>query len=112
MSSGLNVIQRDSLLRKIARMQGEINLVRALLQGRPIDTVRIADLAVTNAKIADLAVDDAKIADLSADKITAGDLIVAVNVGESITGFVRLDGVNNRMIVHNGTTNRIVIGDV
>ena len=55
-------------------MQGEINLVRALLQGRPIDTVRIADLAVTNAKIADLAVDDAKIANLRWNKGQGGTL--------------------------------------
>jgi len=72
----------------------------------------LGDSSVTTTKIADLAVTNAKITSMAADKITTGDLVVAVDVGNPSTGFTRLDGVNNRIIVNDGTTNRIVIGDV
>lgn len=62
--------------------------------------------------IEDEAVTDAKITSLSANKILAGDLVVAVDVGNPTTGYVRLDGTNNRILVHDGTTPRIVIGDI
>jgi trimeric autotransporter adhesin len=67
-----------------------------------VDTINIVDYAIT----------DAKITSLSANKILAGDLVVAVDVGNPTTGYVRLDGVNNRILVHDGTNPRIVIGDI
>jgi hypothetical protein len=62
--------------------------------------------------IEDEAVTDAKITSIAANKILAGDLVVAVDVGNPTTGYVRLDGVNNRILVHDGTNPRIVIGDI
>jgi len=67
-----------------------------------VDTINIVDYAVT----------DAKITSLAAEKILAGDLVVAVDVGNPTTGYVRLDGDNNRIVVHDGTNPRIVIGDI
>lgn len=67
-----------------------------------VDTINIVDYAIT----------DAKITSLSANKILAGDLVVAVDVGNPTTGYVRLDGGNNRIVVHDGTNPRIVIGDI
>jgi hypothetical protein len=67
-----------------------------------VDTINIVNYAVT----------DAKITSMSANKILTGDLVVAVDVGNPATGYVRLDGVNNRILVHDGTNPRIVIGDI
>lgn len=67
-----------------------------------VDTINIVNYAVT----------DAKITSMSANKILTGDLVVAVDVGNPATGYVRLDGVNNRIVVHDGTNPRIVIGDI
>lgn len=67
---------------------------------------------VSTSGIADSAVTDAKITSVAAEKIIAGDLIVAVDIGNPATGYVRLDGANNRILVNDGTDNRIVIGDV
>lgn len=49
---------------------------------------------------------------LSADQIGAGTVVVSINIGSSSAGSVILDGANNRIIVHDGTTNRVVIGNV
>lgn len=49
---------------------------------------------------------------ISADRVAAGTVIVGLNLGTSSAGYVLLDGENNRIIVNDGTTNRIVIGNV
>ena len=49
---------------------------------------------------------------IEARALKAGDITVALNVGTGGTGYVKIDGANNRIIVHDGTTNRIVIGNV
>lgn len=56
----LNVIDRDNLLRIIARLTERIDRLEANLQGVPINTVRIADAAITNAKIDTLTWDKAQ----------------------------------------------------
>lgn len=71
----------------------------------------LVDGAVTTTKIQDAAITNAKIKEVSADKITTSTLTAQVNVGTG-TGFVKLDGANNRIIVNDGVTNRIVIGSV
>lgn len=98
----LNSIEQDNIISVVNRQEERIARLEALLNGQGIRTARIADASIT----------DAKITSLSANKITAGDIIVAVDIGNPASGFVRLDGVNNRIIVNDGTTNRIVIGEV
>lgn len=49
-----------------------------------IDTLLLANLAVTNAKIADLAVNNAKISDLAVGKVTAGTIVADWIVGARI----------------------------
>ena len=44
--------------------------------------------------------------------INTGTITNAVNVGTSATGYVKLDGPNNRIVVNDGTTNRIIIGNI
>ncbi len=57
-------------------------------------------------------ISESKIAYISADKIGAGTVIVGLNLGSSSAGYMLLDGANNRILVNDGTTNRIVIGQV
>jgi len=49
---------------------------------------------------------------ISADKITAGIISAFVNVGTSSAGTVSLDGANNRIVIHDGTVERIWIGNL
>ena len=118
----LNILEATSLIRQISRLAERIRQLERMFQGQPIGTVRIADAAITNAKIdnlavtegkiEDLAVTNAKIQSIAAEKILTGDLTVAVDIGSPALGYTRLDGANNRIIQHDGTTIRIVIGDI
>lgn len=76
------------------------------------NTVFSAGGQIQTSGIADEAVGDSQISGITAEKILAGDIIVAVDVGDVSTGYVRLDGTNDRIIVNDGTDNRIVIGNV
>lgn len=97
----LNTLEKADIMRIVSDIAERLAKIERMLQGQPIGTVRIDDASVTNAKIVSLA----------ADKITAGDLIVAVDVGDPATGYTRLDGDNNRIVVHDGTNPRVVIGE-
>lgn len=71
------------------------------------------DGSVFEQKIANGSITDAKIKNMSADKITASTLVAPVNVGDGESGaFVKLDGPNNRLLVNDGVTNRIIVGKV
>ena len=67
----------------------------------------IANLAVTSVKIDSLAVTDGKINDVSAGKFTAGTLAALVALGVSN---ILIDGVNKRIIINDGTNDRVLIG--
>jgi hypothetical protein len=99
--SRLNVIERDNLAREVQRLRDRISELEALFQGQPVGTARIADAAITNAKINDLSV----------SKLTAGTLGVPADLGQPATGFVRIDGEENHILVNDGSDNRIVIGE-
>jgi hypothetical protein len=105
----LNTIEQDNILEIVARQEKRIAQLEAMLNGQSIRTARIADASITNIKIKDASITDAKIVSLSADKITAGEIIVAVDIGSPSSGYIRLDGDNNRIIVNDGTTNRVLI---
>ena len=49
----------------------------------------------------------AKIKNITADKISAGTIVVALNLG---AGNITLDGANKRIIVNDGTNDRVLIG--
>lgn len=66
----LTTLEQQNLIRVIARMQEQLNKLQAQLSGVPIGTVRIKDLAVT----------DAKINELSVDKLTAGTLRTTTSI--------------------------------
>lgn len=99
MPKQLNIIERATLARKLQDNQRRIDILESLLNGVPLRTVKFADLAVTTAKIFGL----------SADKITTGELEVAVDLGDPSSGYIRFDSANSRIIVNDGTTNRILI---
>ena len=63
--------------------------------------------AITNSFLQDASVTNAKIVSLAADKILAGTVTVALGIGGAN---VTIDGGNNRIIVNDGTNDRIIIG--
>jgi len=109
----LNVIEKANLFRDVARIIERINVIERKLSGDQIDSVRIKDAAITNAKVDTLSGNKIIVNTMDADRILASTIDVAVDVGTGTGGaYVRLDGVNNRIVVHDGTTNRIVIGNI
>jgi hypothetical protein len=101
----LNTLQKNSLLSELADLNIRIKRLEAMLQGQPIDSVRIKDAAIT----------DAKIVSLSADKITTGQLSATTNIdiGDSDDGdYIRMDGNNIRIVMYKDGTAQLVIGDV
>lgn len=79
----VNAVTFEVYLANIAMTAGSV-WIDAVEIRRQVDTLLVADLAVTNAKIANLAVNDAKIADLSVGKLTAGTLSADIVVGARI----------------------------
>ena len=66
-----------------------------------------------NAEVQTFGATGVYVANLTAEHITTGTLDVEVNVGVGASSsYVRLDGPNNRIVVHDGTNPRIVIGNV
>jgi len=69
------------------------------------------DESVIEAKIANGSITNAKVKNITADKILTSTLTAAVNVGSGESGeFLKIDGPNNRFLLHDETKNRIVIG--
>ena len=59
------------------------------------------------------AVSNSYIRNIDADKINAGTIVVAVNLGTTGTSaFLKFDGANNRIVVNDGTVDRIWIGNL
>lgn len=53
-----------------------------------------------------------KVKNVFAGNVLAGTVLVGLHLGSASTGYLLLDGANNRIIVNDGTVNRIVIGSV
>lgn len=51
-----------------------------------------------------------KVRSVFAGNILAGTVKVGINLGSSSSGFILLDGANNRIIINDGTVDRIVFG--
>ena len=68
--SDLNKVSAEDLYSILNSLNNRIAKLEGLLQGQPINIVRIADASITNAKIDSLA----------ADKITTGTLAVSVAI--------------------------------
>jgi len=84
-AGNLNSLSKDNILEIIAAQEKRIKRLESLLQGQPIDAVRIANAAITNAKIGSV----------SADKITTGTLQanVAITIrNDDDTGDIALLG--------------------
>lgn len=60
-------------------------------------------------------VTDGKIVSISVDKLIAGTIEVVVDIGTPDSGFLRIDGAdsdNFGILMNDGTTNRLFIGDL
>ncbi len=99
----------DSRLRKKG---GIASNERRFTSGNEFDATMDSGL-ITSRRIFGSAVTDDNIVGMAATKIAAGTLEVSVDVGTAAGGaYVRLDGVNNRIIVNDGTVDRIIIGNI
>lgn len=59
----------------------------------------------------DGAIDSRKIKNLTAETIVASTIETKVDIGSGAQGaFVRIDGPENRILIHDGSFNRILIG--
>jgi hypothetical protein len=87
------------------RAVGSANIGTAAIGSANIGTAQI-----TSALIEDAAVTNAKIVDLDASKIKAGTVTVGINLGTLGSGYLKLDGANNRITVNDGSDDRILIG--
>ena len=72
-----------------------------------INTVQIRDAAIDNAKLGTAVIGTANIGTLSFNEISGGTISVTANMGGTR---IRLEGGNSRIIVNDGTTDRILIG--
>lgn len=77
-----------------------------------VDANKLAFGAIITEKLADGSVTSVKVKEIGAEKILTSTLETAVDIGNPSAGYVRLDGPNNRIVVHDGNTIRIVIGEV
>ena len=51
-----------------------------------------------------------KVRSVFAGNILAGTVKVGLNLGSSSTGYILLDGANNRIIINDGTVDRVILG--
>lgn len=66
-----------------------------------------ANLADYMLEIAESSVSNNKIKSMSADKITTGTITAVASIGESN---VKIDGEENRILINDGTNDRVLIG--
>ncbi len=111
--SSLVTIQADVFSIAHPTDPGEPDKVPFIVSGGKVymDVAMIKDATITNAKIADLAVDNAKIADLSVSKLLAG-IITATGIYLGANSRVHLDGANQRIVVNDGTRDRVWLGNL
>jgi hypothetical protein len=83
----------------------------AKIRRASIGSAEIGTAVIGSANIATASIDAANIVSISANQITTGTLLATayINVGTG-SGYVRIDGVNNRIIINDGTNNRVLIG--
>ena len=99
----------DSRLRKKGGISSN---ERRFTSGNEFDATFDSSL-ITSSRLFGSVVTDDNIVGMAATKILAGTIEVSVDVGTAAGGaYVRLDGVNNRIIVNDGTTDRIIIGNI
>lgn len=103
--SGTSAFDYDSLFE-------DESIITAKIGGRSVTASKLALAVIITELLADGAVTNAKIESISANKVTAGEFVAPIDVGDPTTGYVRIDGPNNRIVIHDGNTTRIVIGDV
>ena len=94
-----NIGVPSDLVSLVNQLMIRVQQLENTLNGSPNATARIANASITNAKISSI----------SASKITTGDLTVPVDVGNPASGYIRLDGENNRIMINDGTYDRMEI---
>lgn len=86
----------------------------ALVDGVPRLTLKelfLADGIIKRVMIEDAAIDNAKIANVSADKLLAG-VIAAGDIFVGPSNQIEIDGINERIVVSDGTYDRVILGNL
>jgi len=103
--AGLNTLERDDLLRRIAWLNSEVDKIKRMLKGEQVGTARIADAAITNAKIKDLTWDKAQGGTATLGGLDNGNGLLQMlnSSGNQLflldnTGFHQYDGNDNEII--------------
>jgi alpha-D-ribose 1-methylphosphonate 5-triphosphate synthase subunit PhnG len=81
-------------------------LTRPPMSGSPLGD--ILERSIRTNTLRDAAVTNEKIQSLSIDKLTAGTITVQASIGS--TGNVFIDGTNKRIMVNDGTNDRVLLG--
>lgn len=119
--TGLNTLERDDLLRRIAWLNAEVDKIKRMLKGEQVGTARIADAAITNAKIKDLTWDKAQggTATLGGSDNGNGLLQILNDTGDQLflldnTGFHQYNGGGNEILTfdENGIDIHSIIDDL
>lgn len=98
----VTTVQKADLIRDIEDVKRRIKIIEGMLQGQQISTVRIKDLAVT----------DAKIDSISADKITTGilNVLTSIYLGDPDGGdYTEING-DTRIAMYRSSVAQLVIG--
>lgn len=67
---------------------------------------------ISNRNLLPTSVKNRNVETISADKITAGTVLVQIPIGSggATDGYILIDGENNRIVVNDGTYDRVLIG--
>ncbi len=110
--TGLNTLERDDLLRRIAWLNAEVDKIKRMLKGEQVGTARIADAAITNAKIKDLTWDKARGGTATLGGLNNTDGILSVKDASNVEKVVLdKDGIlinDGKIVIKNGNEESIV----
>ena len=93
-------------------MEGSLNLFLQPLNAPVTTTVHPRSSFYFNQVGGRNSVTATKVKSVYAGNILAGTVQVGINIGSTSTGYVKLDGANDRIVINDGTVNRIIIGSV
>lgn len=88
MAKKLTTLEKDYILRRIAYVSSRIRRIEGIFGGEKISNVRIDTVSVS--------------------KLVSGILGISANLGEEN---IKIDGVNNRILINDGDYDRVLIGN-
>jgi hypothetical protein len=81
----------------------------ANIQDLAVTTAKLGSASVTSIKIGGTAVTNDKISSVGANKLSSGTISSQIALGSAN---ILLDGTNNRILIYDGTANRVALGNI